>query len=87
MNKVNEVVFTKDVYDGNREKMWQRVTEQLKILLEQEYVCKVYDDDIDIIVIQYSHDEKKEGWGDYYPYFLSRKQVEAVEDYNATHEE
>ena len=79
MNKVNEIVFVRDVYGNDRNKMWERITEQLKILMEQEYVCKIYDDDIDVIVIQYSHDEKKEGWGGEYPYWLTPEQKEFLD--------
>lgn len=81
MNKANEIIFSKDRYDNNREKMYQAIAQQLMLLMDNEYVCKVYDDDIDIVVIQFEHDEHQEAWGGMELCWLEQDEVEAVENY------
>ena len=65
MEKVhfNTIVFTRECYNNDRDQLYQAVAQQLRLLMENNYVCKVYDDDVDIIVIEYEHDERKEPWG------------------------
>lgn len=61
--KYETIVFSKDRYNNDREKMYAAITKQLMLLMENDYVCKVYDDDTDIIVIQFEHNERKDFWG------------------------
>lgn len=65
MEKVhfNTIVFARESYHNSRDQMYQAVAQQLRLLMENNYVCKIYDDDVDIIVIEYEHDEHKEPWG------------------------
>lgn len=79
MNKSNEIVFSKEKYGNNREKMFEAIAQQLALLMENEYVCKVYDDDRDIIVIQYEHDEKKDYWGGMELRWLTEEEVNLIE--------
>lgn len=81
MSKANEIIFSKDRYSNNREKMFQAIAQQLMILMDNDYVCKVYDDDTDIIVIQYEHDERKDAWGVMELCWLEQEEIEAVENY------
>ena len=81
MNKTNEIIFSKDRYNNSREKMFEAVAKQLAILMENDYVCKVYDDDTDIIVIQYEHDERRDSWGGLQLFWLTPEEIEAVELY------
>lgn len=60
--KVNQIVLDKNVY-GSRDKLFAAMAAQLSILLENDYACKIYDDDKDVIVIEFDHDNKKEYWG------------------------
>lgn len=60
--EVNQIVLSKDTY-GSRDRLFAAVAAQLSILLENEYVCKIYDDDKDIIVIEFDHDNDKGYWG------------------------
>lgn len=63
MVKVNSIVFTTDKYfidkyEVNAEEkktqlMWNDISTFLKLATKQGYVCKIYDDDTDIIVIEY----------------------------------
>lgn len=78
MNKANEIVFYKDLYDNSRDKMYQAITKQLMILMENQYVCKVYDDDRDIVVVQFEHDERKDYWGGLDLCWLTAKEVERL---------
>lgn len=81
MNKVNEIIFSKDRYGNNREKMFQAVAQQLMILFDNDYVCKVYDDDFDIIVIEFGHDERRDAWGCDELLWLTPEEIEAVENF------
>ena len=81
MNKANEIIFSKDKYGNNREKMFEAIAKQLMILMDNEYVCKAYDDDRDIVVIQFGHDERKDAWGGLDLCWLEADEVEAVENY------
>jgi hypothetical protein len=57
--KVSNIIFSIDKYGGDKEKMYTAIAKQLMLLMENDYYCKIYDDDTDIIVIEYSNDEKK----------------------------
>lgn len=59
---INSIVFSKDHY-STREEMFQEVAVQLAILMKGNYVCKVYDDDTDIIVVEYEHNNRVDYWG------------------------
>ena len=49
--------------------MWKDITTFLQILFKQGMIAVVYDDDTDIIVVQYGYEDKN--WGDPYPYWLT----------------
>jgi hypothetical protein len=87
MNKANEIVFSKDLYDNSRDKMYQAISKQLMILMENQYVCKVYDDDIDIVVLQFEHDEKKDYWGGMELRWLTQEELGEVERLRLAEEE
>lgn len=87
MNKINEIVFSKDRYGNSREKMFEAVSKQIMLLMEMGYVCKVYDDDTDIIVIEFEHDNRKGDWGTPYLCWLEPEEVETVENYRYSQEE
>ncbi len=81
MNKANTIVFSTKRYDNNRDKMYQAIAKQLMILMDNECVCKVYDDDVDIVMIEFEHDEKKDYWGGMELCWLKEDEVEAVKNY------
>ena len=81
MNKVNEIIFSKDKYNNSREKMFEAIAKQLMILMENDYVCKVYDDDRDIIVIQFVEDQRENWCGLPELMWLTDEEVEVIEDY------
>ena len=51
----NEIVLSKEEFG---EDLWKVVGEQLKILTRAGEICVVYDDDVDIVVIQHEHDDQ-----------------------------
>ena len=83
----SEIVFALEDYREKittsdleaRTMMWQDIAKQLEILTKNNYVAIVYDDDVDIIVIQYEHDEHIEPWGCANPYWLTEEDVELLE--------
>lgn len=87
MNKANEIVFCKDLYDNSRDKMYQAIAKQLAILMENQYVCKVYDDDNDIVVLQFEHDEKKDYLGGMELRWLTQEELGEVERFRLNKEE
>lgn len=80
MNKVNEMVFAPDRYDDDVNAMWVDIAKFIKMLTDNEYVAVVRDDDIDIIVVEYEHDERIEEWGVPTVKWLTPEQVELLED-------
>ena len=83
---MNEIVFAIERYGGDREKMFAAVAKQLAILMDNEYMCKFYDDDTDIIVIQYNYDTKKDpAWGGDELEWLTPEEMEVVENYREEH--
>lgn len=54
MIKPNQIVFLLDHYNNDYESMWKDISMQIRILTNDNYVCKVYNDDgTDIIVVEY----------------------------------
>ena len=72
-----EMVFAIDRYSWNctndeaRTAMWKDIAKFLQLLTKNDYVAVVYDDDTDIIVVQYNHDEHKDAWGVPNPYWIT----------------
>ena len=52
----------------------------LQILLGNEYLAVVYDDDVDIIVVQYEHNNRQDDWGSYNPYWITEDEYYSVEE-------
>ena len=75
----NSIIFNKDRYNGDRDKMFQAVAKQLALLMENDYVCKVCDDDTDIIVIEFDYDERRCRYGCDELVWLSQDEIEALE--------
>ena len=73
----NEIVFNIELYQYNntyeeaKSLMWEDITKFLVILMKNDQVAVIRDDDTDIIVIQYNHDEHKESWGSLNPYWIT----------------
>lgn len=72
-----QIVFTKDYY-GSRDDMYSAIATQVKLLMDNAYTCKIYDDDQDIVIIQYAHDNRIEDWGDIYLEWLTADEWETI---------
>lgn len=56
--KYQEVVFAVGAYDNDYDKMWSDIGQLIRILINDGYQCKVYDDaGVDIIVVQFDYRE------------------------------
>ncbi len=80
---VNSIVFSKSCYQGDRDKMYQAIATQLSLLMENEYICKIYDDDVDIVVIEYEHNNKRDYWGGPDLEWLSEDEQDVLSNYRA----
>ena len=79
MSKVNHITFDIKTYNNNREKMFQAIGKQLDLLTENEYVCKVYYDDVGIFVIEFELDQRETWLGAPELMWLEEDEVGAVE--------
>lgn len=88
-SRYQTLVFSLDSYtktnldisqEQARELMWKDIGDFLYLLTKNKYVAVVYDDDVDIIVIQYEHDEKADPWGGPYPYWITQEEAWFIED-------
>lgn len=77
MEKVNEIVLSIDNYD-NVNQLFAEVAKILKMLMDNNYVCKVRDDERYCIVIEYEHDENRNSWGSPQLMWLTPDEVEEV---------
>ena len=87
MSKVNSITFDIDTYGKNRDKLFQAIGRQLDLLTENEYVCKVYYDDVGIFVIEYELDQREEWLGAPELMWLDEDEVDAVERFREEREE
>ena len=80
------MVFSLERYQWNcsiseaRALMWKDISNFLQILLSNDYLAVVYDDDTDIIVVQYEHNNKQDDWGSYNPYWITEDEYYSVEE-------
>ena len=79
MSKVNHISFDIDNYNNDRDKMFQAIGKQLDLLIENEYVCKVYYDDCGIFVIEFELDQREQWLGAPELMWLEEDEVYAVE--------
>lgn len=73
-----QIVFTTDRYNGDRDAMYSAIGSQLKLLMDNDYTCKIFDDAQDIIVIQYDHDNRRDDWGGPYLEWLTEEELELI---------
>lgn len=54
-----------------RDLMWKDISTFLAILLKNNNIAVIFEDEVDIIVIQYEHDERIEAWGLANPHWIT----------------
>ena len=86
MHKVNEMVFTSERYD-NMEDMWHDIAQFIKLLLSNDYTMVIRDDDVNIIVIEYEHNELVEPWGCPNPHWFTEEEAYSIEQLNESDSE
>ena len=79
MSKVNYISFDIANYNKDRNKLFQAIGKQLDLLTENEYVCKVYHDDVDIFVIEFELDQRETWLGAPELMWLDEDEVKVVE--------
>lgn len=79
----NSIVFSDEGYSDTDE-MWEDISKTLQILFRQGYKCEIYDDDVNIIVINY---EYSDGMGGPYLMWLTDDEVELVQNFRDKEEE
>ena len=51
-----QVVFSLDEYDGDTKAMWGDISDLMRVLINDGYLCKVYDDSgCDIIIVEFDY--------------------------------
>ena len=84
-NRYQELVFGINQYKWNktdeeaRELMWKDITKFLEMLTKNEYIAVVYDDDTDIIVVQFEHNERTDAWGAANPVWITEEEYSRIE--------
>ena len=73
----NSIVFSDEGYSDTDE-MWEDISKTLQILFRQGYKCEIYDDDVNIIVINY---EYSDGMGGPYLMWLTDDEAELVQNF------
>ena len=81
---VNSIVFTDEGYKDSVE-MWDDVRATIQVLIRQGYKCEVYEDDTDIIVINFEYAD--DGMGGPYLMWLTDDEVEMVQNFRDNEEE
>ena len=79
MSKVNHITFDIKTYNNDRDKLFKAIGKQLDLLTENEYVCKVYYDDVGIYVIEFELDQRETWLGVPELMWLDEDEVCAVE--------
>lgn len=95
MNKINSITFTTDKYftdrydlDGKEklvQQLWKDVSDFLRLATKQGYVCKVYDDDVNIIVVEYSYKDPE--YGGPYLEWLDDDETDLIDNFRNSPEE
>lgn len=68
-----QIVFCKDDYNGDKDKLFQVITTQVRILLDAGYLVIVrYDEpELGIVVVEFEHNEYLDPWGAAYPVWMT----------------
>lgn len=95
MSKINSITFTTNKYfidkyalDGKEEliqQLWKDVSDFLKLATKHGYTCKIYDDDVNIIVIEYSYKDPE--YGGPYLEWLNDDEVDLIDNFRNSSEE
>jgi RimJ/RimL family protein N-acetyltransferase len=62
--------------------MWEDIKRFIRLLLNNDYTMVIRDDDVDIIVIEYEHNELAETWGCPNPHWFTEEEAYSIEQLN-----
>lgn len=65
-----------DTVEEARNAMWNDVAVFLRMLTKNDNIAVVYDDDVDIIIVQYEHNNKADDWGGYNPQWIDEDEYD-----------
>lgn len=95
MTKVNSITFTTDKYFVDRyetnaeekkiQMMWNDIGTFLRLATKQGYTCKVYDDNTNIMVIEYEYSNPE--FGGPYLEWLKDDELDLVENFRSNENE
>lgn len=92
-NKHQTIIIAIDDYVSNRTEeearaeMWKDISSFLQILTKTNHIAVVYDDDTDIIVIEFEHNEHRDPMGYANPHWITEEEEWYLEHYKETSEE
>lgn len=70
--------FCSDAYE-TKEEFWKAVSDQLRLLTDQDYYALFRRDDLEVYVIEYEHDPHAEEWSDNrFMYVTSEEEDEVI---------
>ena len=79
----SSIVFSDEGY-SDVDEMWNDISKTLQILFRQGYKCEIYDDDVNIIVINY---EYSDDMGGPYVMWLTDEEADLVEQHRNSEED
>ena len=95
MSQVNSITFTDDKYyvdkydvngkEKTTQQLWKDVSDFLRLATKHGYVCKIWDDDTNIIVIEYSYKDPE--YGGPYLEWLNDDEADLVDNFRASNNE
>lgn len=77
MKKCDKIVLSREAWGDD---LYNVLGQTLKILLREGYECQIYDDDIDILVINFNY-SKRMGFGGPKLMWLSEDEAELIDDF------
>lgn len=67
--RFEQIVFTAEEF-GGKEGLYNAVAQQLRLLMDSGYIAVVRLDEVDIVVIEFEHNERLNPWGGATPVWL-----------------
>ena len=79
MRDYSSMVFSLDNYKNENE-MYEAIGHYVKILMDNDYICKIKREAFSIVVVEFNYDEAKTHYGCDELVWLSQDEIEALEN-------
>lgn len=84
MNKnYNSITLARETFEKysddiqvQRQMLWDTAYRLMNILISLEYICVIYEDEIDILVIEFEHNERFTSFGSPNPVWMTEEEKE-----------